>query len=328
MRSTFLRRPAREDCVLHEVSLDVRPREVLALVGESGCGKSTLARVLAGLHPPLAGSVLLEGSSLAPIARRRSVAQLRRIQIVFQSPDQSLNPEQRIEEAIGRPLQLYFGMSKRRRAGRVAELLRMVGLPEDFAGRFPSELSGGERQRVSLARAFGAEPDLILCDEVLSSLDTVVAAQVLDLMHHLKQLNRVAYLFISHDLATVAALADRVAVLYAGQIVDIGPMNRVFSPPHHPYTELLLSSVPDLRRGWLEDVVQSRVAIAGRMGIGPYHDVLCPFRNRCAMFVKGLCDKEAAPARDLGGGHVVACHRDEADLVASQMPSLPMAADS
>jgi peptide/nickel transport system ATP-binding protein len=317
-RPKFLQAPRREDNVLHEVSLEVYPREVLALVGESGCGKSTLARVIAGLHPPVAGQVLLQGVPLAPTSRRRPVADLRRIQIVFQSPDQSLNPEQRIEEAIGRPLRLYFDLTGPERSARIAELLRMVGLPEDYAGRYPSELSGGERQRVSLARAFAAEPDLILCDEVLSSLDTVVAAQVLDLMRELKDRHRVAYLFISHDLATVATIADRVAVLYAGRIVDVGPTGAVFGPPHHPYTQLLLSSVPELRQGWLEEVVGSREAQAGRRGLHAYHDALCPFRNRCPLAVGGLCDREPPPVRDLGGGHAVACHRDGAELAAAQ----------
>jgi peptide/nickel transport system ATP-binding protein len=317
-RSGWFRAATRADHVLHDVSIDVHAQEVLALVGESGCGKSTLARVIAGLHPPVAGTVSLGDRPLAGRARRRPKEDLRRVQIVFQSPDQSINPEQRVENAIGRPLRLYFGMNGAALEARVAELLTMVGLPVDYAGRFPSELSGGERQRVSIARAFAANPDVILCDEVLSSLDTVVAAQVLELMRGLKERHRVAYLFISHDLATVATIADRVAVLYAGQVVDIGPTARVFAAPHHPYTHLLLSSVPEMRQGWLEDVVATREAQASRQAAGALRDGACPFRNRCALAMPGVCDRQAPPVRELAPGHVVRCHRDPGELRAAQ----------
>ncbi len=254
----------REQYVLHDIALDVWPREVLAVVGESGSGKSTLARVMAGLHPPLPGArITLDGDLLAGRARRRTRDQLRRIQIIFQSPDQSLNPERRVDDAIGRPLELYFGMSGSEKYDRIADLLEMVGLDPDDAGRFPAELSGGERQRVSIARAFAAEPDVILCDEVLSALDTVVAARVLELMKELRESQQVAYVFISHDLSTVASIADRVAVMYAGRIVDVGCTDDVFAPPHHPYTQLLINSVPVLRQGWLEEVITSRETEAG-----------------------------------------------------------------
>jgi peptide/nickel transport system ATP-binding protein len=306
------------DHVLHAIDLDVYPQEVLALVGESGSGKSTLARVIAGLHPPLAGSVSIDGRALAQTARRRTIADLRRVQIVFQSQDQSLNPEQRIEAAVGRPLELYDGLRGAKRYTRVVELLGMVGLPEDYAGRYPNELSGGERQRVALARAFAARPDVVLCDEVLSSLDTVVAAQVLELMRSLKEQHRVAYVFISHDLATVATLADRVAVLYAGRIVDLGPTREVFAPPHHPYTHLLLASVPEMRQGWLEEVVSTQEAEASRRGVRAFHDQACPFRGRCPLRIDGRCDREQPPARMTGTGHVIHCHRTIEELQASQ----------
>ena len=312
------RQLARERHVLHGVDLEVHPREVLAVVGESGSGKSTLARVVAGLHPPLAGAVALDGEALAPRARRRRREQLRRIQIVFQSPEQSLNPERRVGESLARPLRLYFGMSGSQQADRIAELLEMVGLDPDFAGRFPAELSGGQRQRVSIARAFAARPDVILCDEVLSALDTVVASRILELMKALRERHRVAYVFISHDLATVASIADRVAVMYAGRVVDAGPTGAVFAPPHHPYTQLLIGSVPALRQGWLEEVIASREAEAGMRSNAMLHDLPCPFRRRCPLALPGRCDAEPAPRRQLGEGHTVFCQHGGEALRAAQ----------
>ena len=318
-RNTLLGTIERTQCVLHDIELDVWPREVFAVVGESGSGKSTLARVLAGLHPPLRGAhMTLDGARLAARARRRTRDQLRRIQIIPQSPDQSLNPERRVDDAIGRPLELYFGMSGSQKYDRIIDLLGMVGLDPDYAGRFPGELSGGERQRVSIARAFAAEPDVILCDEVLSSLDTVVAARLLELMKELRETHQVSYVFISHDLATVAAIADRVAVMYAGRIVDVGHTHDVFAPPHHPYTQLLINSVPVLRQGWLEEVTNSREAQAGMRSNVMLHDHPCPFRMRCPLVMCGTCDREPAPAREMENGHIVMCQHDEATLRAAQ----------
>jgi peptide/nickel transport system ATP-binding protein len=319
-RPGLLRQAGRDADVLQDVTMEVRPREVVALVGESGSGKTTLARVIAGLHPPSAGTVRLAGRPLEAGARRRDRDALRRIQIVFQSPDLSLNPEQRIEDAIGRPLELYFGLDRERRARRVAELLTLVGVPPDYAGRFPAELSGGQRQRVSIARAFAAEPDLVLCDEILSSLDTIVAAQVLELMRALKARHDVAYLFISHDLATVASIADRVLVLYGGRVCETGPTAAVFSPPHHPYTALLLSSVPALRQGWLEEVLAARAPDPAQTGIDLSGDAGCPFRARCPLAIPGTCD-EPPPARRTVAGQTIHCHRDLEELEAAQAGS-------
>ena len=309
---------ARESHVLHDNNLDVYPQEVLALVGESGSGKSTLARVIAGLHPSLNGSVEFRDDVLATRSSRRTKDQLRRIQIIFQSPDQSLNPERRIDEAIGRPLELYFGMRGSQKQDRIADLLEMVGLDPDYAGRYPGELSGGERQRVSIARAFGAEPDIILCDEVLSSLDTVVAARVLELMKGLREKHNVAYLFITHDLSTVASIADRVAVMYAGRVVDVGPTKEVFAPPHHPYTQLLVNSVPALKQGWLEEVIATREASAGMRSNAMLHDEACPFRLRCPLVIENVCAADAPPLRMLTGTHGVYCQHDAPALIEAQ----------
>jgi peptide/nickel transport system ATP-binding protein len=311
----------RDQQVLQDVDLEVRPREVLAVVGESGCGKSTLARVIAGLHPALEGEMAFAGEVLRDRVSKRPLEVLRKIQIVFQSPDLSLNPEHLVEKSLGRPLELYFDMTAAERRDRVDELLESVGLDLDFAGRYPGELSGGERQRLSLARAFAAEPELVLCDEVLSSLDTVVAASVLELMRRLREKFKVAYMFISHDLSTVATIADRVAVLYAGRVVDVGPTDRVFAAPHHPYTSLLIASVPALHQGWLEATLESHAAKGGGAfaGVMP-RDAACPFRTRCPLMMPGVCDREPPPERQAGGGHVIHCHRDIDELAAAQRP--------
>ena len=318
-KGSWLRRISPEQQALRSVSLSIDPGEVVALVGESGSGKSTLARVAAGLMVPLSGEVLFRGEQLAFDVRRRQLDSLRKIQIVFQHPDVTLNPSKRIEDAIGRPLDLYFGLKGKQRRARVEELLALVELPADYADRYPGELSGGEKQRVALARAFGAEPDLIICDEVLSSLDNLVATTILELLKDLKERLGVAYLFISHDLATVASIADRVVVMYAGRICEEGTAEEVFSPPCHPYTSLLISSVPELRRDWLSDVLKARGEEEDLGATRLPLDQGCAFRTRCPLVVEGLCDSVSPPARSLGAGgrHVVNCHREIEDLIAA-----------
>ena len=246
--------------ILHDVTLSLNKGQTLAIVGESGCGKSTLARVISGLKAATAGEVRLNGNPLAPDVRQRSREDTRKVQMIFQIPDVSLNPKQTIGEILGRPLAFYHDMMGAARDDRVAELLDMVELPRNFISRLPAELSGGQKQRIGIARALAADPDVILCDEVTSALDTVVAASVIELLRDLQQKLGIAYVFISHDLSVVADVATDVAVLYAGRVVEHGPRDRVFSPPHHDYTELLLSSVPELRPGWLEEITAERVA--------------------------------------------------------------------
>lgn len=317
-QGTWLHPVSEDKHVLRDVSFGVNPGEVVALVGESGSGKSTIARVIAGLLSPLEGTVRFKQKTLSHRVRERPLDLLRQIQMVCQSPDTTLNPEQKIEDAIGRPLDLYFDLSRKKRRHRVEELLGMVELPSDYADRYPAELSGGERQRVSLARAFGAEPELVLCDEVLSALDTVVGAAVLDLLRDLQKRLRVAYLFISHDLATVATLADRVVVLYAGRVVEDGPTEKVFLPPYHPYTALLISSVPELRCDWLEDVLVSRTADMGIMHGGEVPmDQGCAFRTRCPLSVEGLCDTQTPTVKKITHHHLIYCHRKIHELPGS-----------
>ena len=307
-------KPDVED-VLHDIEFSIERSEVVAVVGESGSGKSTLARVVAGLHQPDAGAIDFEGEALAPMVRQRPIDRLRRMQLVVQSPDTSLNPAQRIEKVLGRPLDLYFALDAGSRRIRVSDLLQLVGLPAKFASRYPTQLSGGEKQRVSLARALAADPAVVLCDEVLSSLDTVVAASVLELLKDLQTRLGVAIVFISHDLATVASIADHVMVLYAGRICEFGLTEEVFSPPYHPYTALLISSVPELREGWLEDVLGSRIAATAVNRNALPGNTGCAFFNRCPLAIDGVCDRERPPARTVAKDDVVYCHRDVADLL-------------
>jgi len=301
--------------VLRDVDTDVNKRSVLGVIGESGCGKSTLARVAAGLLPPVQGRVLLEDKALSGSVAERSLEELRRVQIVFQMADVALNPRQRIAEILGRPLQLYHGMSGARKDKRVAELLAMVELPASFASRFPEELSGGQKQRVNLARALAADPDIILADEVTSALDTIVGAAVIELLRGLRERLGVSYMFISHDLSTVASFADRILVLYAGRVVEAGSTENILALPSHPYTQLLLSSVPELRQGWLEDVTSSRAALAGIARAVEITDTGCPFYPRCAVAIDGVCDVEQAPCREPLPGHRIACHREVTELM-------------
>ena len=238
---------------LRDVSLVVKRGGALGVIGESGSGKSTLARALAGIVAPSHGTLRLEGQLLEPRMERRPVKQLRRIQIVFQHADAALNPAHTVAHILSRPLKLYFGMRSAERNERIARLLDLVQLDRSMAARRPPELSGGQKQRVNLARALAAEPALILCDEVTSALDAVVGAAILELMAKLRRELGLSYVFISHDVSAVRAICDEVTVLYAGQVVDSGSLERLDDPAAHPYTRLLVSCVPEMRSGWLED---------------------------------------------------------------------------
>ena len=244
--------------VIDDVSLDVRRGETVAVVGESGSGKSTLARVVIGLLARESGDVKFKGASLSPKLAARSKDQLRRVQMIYQIPDVALNPRQTLLDVIGRPVEFYFGKSKAEVRERVRQLLRQMDLPEDFITRRTGELSGGQKQRVSIARALAAEPDLIICDEVTSALDQLVGEEILRLLKRLQEELGLAYLFITHDLGTVKRIANKVAVMLKGRIVSSGPTAQVFAPPWHPYTELLLSSVPEMRADWLDEVLRKR----------------------------------------------------------------------
>ncbi|MET1027310.1 MAG: ABC transporter ATP-binding protein [Dongiaceae bacterium] len=244
--------------VINDVTLDVRQGDTVAVVGESGSGKSTLARIVVGLLPREAGDIRFAGESLPPRLKDRTKEQLRRVQMIYQMPDVALNPQQTLLDIIGRPVKFYFNKSGAEVRERVKELLRQIDLPEDFITRRPGELSGGQKQRVSIARALAAEPELIICDEVTSALDPLVAEEILRLLKRLQDQLGVAYMFITHDLGTVKRIANKVAVMLKGQLVAFGPTPKIFAPPFHPYTELLLSSVPEMRADWLDEVLAKR----------------------------------------------------------------------
>ena len=254
----------RKNKVLDSIDLKIRRGRTVALVGESGSGKSTLARVVIGLLPPVEGTIFYGETLLTPELRHRSKEQLRRLQMIYQMPDTALNPKQKIGKIIGRPLQFYFGMDEKQKEARVIELLEKTGLSPKYYDRYPPELSGGEKQRVCIARALAAEPDLILCDEVTSALDQLVAEGILKLLQDIQDETGVSYLFITHDLATVKAVADEIVVMLNGRIVEQGLKKAVLEPPYHRYTELLLSSVPEMDPDWLNHLLETR----GETGIG------------------------------------------------------------
>ena len=246
--------------VLHDIELELPRRHTVAVVGESGSGKSTLARVIAGILPPTSGRVALNGTELAGSFRQRSARELRRIQLVHQSPDTALNPRHTVREILGRPLALFDRLRGRVLEQRVLELLDMVGLDRKYMQRRPGELSGGEKQRIAISRALAASPEIILCDEITSALDQIVQREVIDLLLALQRRLDITYVFITHDFATVRAIADEVVVMHRGRIVEKGSKRQVFSPPHEPYTELLLSSVPEMDPTWLDGILARRRA--------------------------------------------------------------------
>ena len=296
------------------VSLGVVPAETLAVVGESGSGKTTIARCVTGVLQPTAGEIKVDGRPVPrrPAARPRKLR--RRLQIVFQNPDLTLNPRRTILEAVARPLRLFGLVDRRTRRSAAARLLEAVGLEPRYLDLFPAQLSGGQRQRVAIARAFACRPDLVVCDEPTSALDVSVQATVLNLLASLQAREHTSYLFISHDLSVVRHIANRVVVLYLGRICEAGPTEEVFAPPWHPYTEVLLSAVPSL----------SATSVTGTIrleGPAPNPAVLpsgCPFHPRCPRKLGPICEREMPPLVTTDRGHAIACHIPRADLLRLQ----------
>lgn len=245
--------------VLHDVSFDIHEGRTVAVVGESGSGKSTTARVITGLLPPRIGHVEFDGVPLPLDYRKRDKMQLRQAQMIYQMADTALNPRKTIGETIGRPVEFYMGLTGKEKRKRVEALLDEIELePSQYIDRLPSELSGGQKQRIGIARALAAEPKFIICDEVTSALDQLVAEGILRLLARLQDELGLSYMFITHDLATVKAISDEVVVMKDGKVIEQGPKHDMFQPPHHPYTDLLLSSVPEMDPDWLDNLLKER----------------------------------------------------------------------
>jgi peptide/nickel transport system ATP-binding protein len=287
------------------VDLELERGETLGLVGESGSGKTTLARVLLGLLPPDPGATVeLAGQPLAADVRRRPRSQLKALQIVFQNPDSALNRRHTVRRLISRPLTRLAGLSGERLRTRLAELIASVRLEDRHLALRPNQLSGGLKQRVAIARAFGSGPAVVVCDEPTSALDVSVQAAILNLLADLQANEQASYLFISHDLGVVRYLSDRIAVLYLGKVMEVGPAERVFSGPHHPYTEALLSAVPSL-----DGERPDRIRLDGEIPSAANLPTGCVFHTRCPRRLPtGICESEEPPLREVEPGHRMSCH--------------------
>jgi len=296
------------------VSAFIEPGETLGIVGESGSGKTTLARALIGLTERTGGEVTLKGSPLEPAVERRSRDAVRGIQMVFQNPDASLNPRHTVGEEIGRPLTLLLGLRGKERQKQVQELLEAVNLPRHYADRFPGELSGGEKQRVAIARACAAQPDLILCDEPISSLDVSVQGTLMNLLMERQAASGTSYLFISHDLSAVGHMSDWIGVMYLGRLMEFGRTRHVMAPPFHPYTEALLSALPQPD----PDVAQKEIRLEGSVPSATDVPPGCRFHTRCPRCLGECCRSAEPPWAQIGPCHWIYCHIPPDELAGKQ----------
>lgn len=287
------------------VSFDLREGETLGLVGESGCGKSTTGRLVVGMEKPDGGSILYEGQELAGMSRKELSSIRTLLQMIFQDSYQSLNPRKRVLDILADPMVFHGIVSRADAPRRVGELLQLVGLPADAADRYPHEFSGGQRQRISIARALSLNPRLIVCDEPVSALDVSIQAQILNLMKDLQDRLGVAYLFIAHGLGAVHYISDRIAVMYLGEIVELGEGQEVFRHPLHPYAQALIGAVPAAdpdRRPDDASILKGEAGDAVHVGEG------CRFAARCP-FAADQCLREHPVLTDFGNGHLAACWR-------------------
>ena len=301
---------------LNGIDLVVRKGETVAIVGESGCGKSTLARVLAGLETASAGRVELAGTEVASMRVESRPRELRRtIQMVFQNPDSTLNPSHSAGYAIGRALRCLRRMGRGEVASEATRLLGVVKLPADLGGRKPDRLSGGQKQRVAIARALAGDPDVIVADEPVSALDVSVQASIINLLNEIQAAREATLIFISHDLSVVRYLADHVAVMYLGSVVELGSVAEVFAPPFHPYTEALLSAVPVPD----PDAQGARIVLEGPLPSATEIPSGCPFSGRCPRRIGPICDETPPPNRQISSGHRIVCHIPAEELTRLQV---------
>ncbi len=296
-----------------DININISKGETIALVGESGSGKSTILKSIAGLLKTKEGKIKFDkGKTLSEDLKKRSSDDLRAIQLIFQNPDESLNPNHTVEQILSQPLRLYFGLKGKELKKSIIELLKKVRLGDFYMSRYPRQLSGGEKQRIAVARAFAAKPDIILCDEVTSALDVSVQAAVLDLLKNLKDDFGTTYIFVSHDLAVVKAISDRVAVLYQGRLCEVGPKKNVYQSPSHPYTEVLLGAVlepdPDIKPKLIaEDIVEEKPPENG-----------CCFQGRCPRILGDKCRTQVPPWQIGENGNAIRCHIDIEELKIKQ----------
>lgn len=286
------------------ISVRIRRSFTMGIVGESGCGKTTLARCLIGLEEATSGEIELEGGLLPYSVAKRSPEILKKMQMVFQNPDASLNPQHPVGRSVARPLVLLRNLDRNEVGEKVKELFRAVNLPEEYIDRLPHELSGGEKQRVAIARAFAADPALMICDEPISSLDVSVQASLINLLVDLQESRGTAYLFISHDLAAVRHLSDWIAVVYLGRLWEIGSAEDVFIPPYHPYTEALLSAIPIPDPAVKQDTIRLKGSVPSAMNIPSG----CRFHTRCPRKIGSICEQQEPPWQQHGYYHQIRCH--------------------
>src|SRR5262245_30279526 len=288
------------------VSLEVRSGETLGVVGESGCGKSTLGRLLVRLHAPTAGTIRFGGDDVTSLSRRQLRPYRREMQMIFQDPYASLNPRKRVGQILEDPFRIHRELDRVAVRRRVRELLSIVGLSPDHVNRYPHEFSGGQRQRIGVARALALNPRLIVADEPVSALDVSIQAQVINLLDDLQDEFQLTYVFIAHDLGVVHHVSDRIAVMYLGIIVELGPSDELFLHPVHPYTEALLSAIPAIE-GEHEEVRRERIVLEGEVPSPVAPPSGCRFHPRCR-YATEICKVERPPLVDHGGGRFAACH--------------------
>ncbi|HEX7526406.1 MAG TPA: dipeptide ABC transporter ATP-binding protein [Gaiellaceae bacterium] len=287
------------------VSLDVRSGETLGVVGESGCGKSTLGRLLVRLHEPTAGSIRFGGRDITSLSRRQLRPFRREMQMIFQDPYASLNPRKRVGQILADPFRIHGDLTRAEMRGRIAALLETVGLSPDHVNRYPHEFSGGQRQRIGVARALALNPKLIVADEPVSALDVSIQAQVINLLDDLQDEFDLTYVFIAHDLGVVHHVSDRIAVMYLGVVVEVGPSDELFLRPVHPYTEALLSAIPAIEGE--DEVRRERIVLEGEVPSPVDPPKGCRFHPRCR-YATDVCLAERPPLVDHGGGRLAACH--------------------
>jgi len=289
-----------------DVTFDIQRGETLGLVGESGCGKSTLGRTLIQLYRPTSGEIIFDGQNVAPLRGREMKAFRKKMQFIFQDPSASLNPRKTVKDILMEPYRIHKELTGREREERVLFLMERVGLERYYLSRYPHEMSGGQKQRVGIARALALSPELIICDEAVSALDVSIQAQVINLLEELQEEFSLTYLFISHNLSIVHHISDRVAVMYLGKIVELGPHDAIYDRPGHPYSQALISAIPsaDMQSGG------NRILLTGDVPSPVNPPSGCRFHTRCR-FCTERCKAESPELREVEKGHFVACHLAE-----------------